>query len=269
MTEAVIEQPAAAPAAPAAAAAGAPAAPAAAPAAPSALAKPVPLHERIPEKFHVKRAGEKGEEFDAEASTAKVLEAYKALEQKLGSGDAPPKAPEEYTITPPEAMKDTWKEDGRTAAFRKDAHAAGLNQKQFDFVMGRYFNTMPELAKQIVQDRADVVVQNLEKAWGDKYDGEFNAAFKAFEQLAGPDLAGKFDDIMTNPAIAYQLLARVGKEMQEPGSIPRDTGGTGETDVQALLTDPVLQNPKHPEYAAKRAKLDAHYAKKYGTAPAN
>ena len=38
-------------------------------------------------------------------------------------------------------------------------------------------------------------------------------------------------------------------------------------DVQALLNHPAAGNPKHPEHKAVRAKLDAFYARKYGTDP--
>lgn len=260
MPDEVIEAPVVA-AAPAAATAAAPAA-APAPDA-SALAKPVPLHERIPEKFHVK----KGEEFDAEASMAKVLESYGQLEKRVGSGDAPPKAPEEYTITPPEALKDSWKEDEKTAAFRKDAHAAGLNQKQFDFVMGKYFATAGELAKGAVSNTVEAVSTALDKAWGADYEQHLTAAQKTFDAFATPEEKGKFDEIMTNPAIAYQMLARIAPELGEARGVPADAGGTGEDSIQQLLTSAALSDPKHPDHKATRAKVDGYYAKKYGTAP--
>ncbi len=235
--------------------------------APSALAAaPAPLHERIPEKFHVK----KGEEFDAEASTGKLLEGYKALEQRVGSGDLPPKSPDEYTITPPDGQKETFKEDERTAAFRKDAHAKGLSQGQFDFMMGKFFSLVPEIAAQTIKNTTEQTIGALVKAWGpadgEDYDKNFNSAFKAFQAYAAPEDKGKFDEIMTNPALAYRILAKIGPELGEAGGVPANTSGTGEDNVQSLLTDPVLQNPKHPEYAAKRAKVDAYYANKYGTA---
>lgn len=264
----VVDAPAPAPAAPdvtaAAPAAPAPApAPSAAPApAVSALDKPQPLHERIPEKFHVK----KGEEFDAEASMGKVLESYKALEQRMLDGGAPPKAPEEYKITPPDDLKDTWQEDERTASFRKDAHAKGLSQEQFDWVMGKYFELTPTIAGQVLQNTADQTRGALEEVWGDEYQANFDGAMKTFKAYA-PEGA-KFDDIMTKPALAYQMLAKISTELGEAGGVPRDTsGGSDATDVQTLLMHPAAGDPKHAEHKAVRQKLDAYYAKKYGTTP--
>lgn len=262
----VVDPAAAAAADPAAAAAAATEATAAASAsAATALAKPVPLHERIPEKFHVK----KGEEFDAEASMGKVLEGYKALEQRIGTGDAPPKGPEEYAINVPEELKESFKEDERTAAFRKDAHAAGLNQKQFDFVMDRFFKVAPELAGAAVQNSVEATIASLDKAWGAEYDKNLDAASKAFAAYADPADKARFDDIMRDPSLAYRILAKIGPELGEAGAPPRNTEGSSEESVQAMLTSEALSNPKHPEHKAARAKVDAYYAKKYGTAPVN
>lgn len=225
---------------------------------------PPPLHERIPEKFHVKRTGEKGEEFDADASWGKVLEGYQALEKRVGSGDLPPKAPEEYAITVPDALKETFKEDERTAALRKDAHEAGLNQKQFDFMMGKFFQIGPELAQAAVQNSVEQTRGALEKAWGDKYDEQFSGAFKAFQAYAPEGV--KFDDIMTNPAIAYQLLAKIAPELGEAGGVPGNTsGGQGES-VDDLMKSEAYWNSKHADHAKVSAKVRAHYERKHGTA---
>jgi hypothetical protein len=264
MTEAVIESPAGAPAAPAAPVAPAAAAPAA-PAEPSALAKPVPLHERIPEKFHVK----KGEELDAEASMAKVLEGYQALEKRVGSGDIPPKSAEEYTVTPPEELKEALKDFKLSPEFLKGAHDKGITQGQLDYMLTHYFKEAPALMQGGLNSSVEATISSLDKAWGAEYDKHLGAAAKAFEAYADPADKGRFDDIMKDPSLAYRILAKIGPELGEAGAPPRNAEGSSEESVQALLTDPVLQNPKHPEYSAKRAKVDAYYAKKYGTAPAN
>lgn len=233
----------------------------------SALVKPVPLHERIPEKFHVK----KGEEFDAEASMGKVLESYQALEKRFGSGDAPPKAAEEYTFTVPEAMKGTVElDDAKLGAFKQDALAAGMTQKQFEFAMNKFLEATPQLLQGAIQNTTESTISNLEKAWGAEYQKNIDAAMKVFNTFATPEEKGKFDEIMTNPAIAYQMLARIAPELGEAGGVPpnADAGGEGES-IQQLLVSEAAGNPKHPDHKATRAKIDAYYAKKYGTAPVN
>jgi hypothetical protein len=233
----------------------------------SALAKPAPLAERFPEKFRVTKA--EGGEFDAEASTAKVLEAYGALEKRMGSGDMPPKAPEEYTVKlpddTPEELKEALKDFNLSPEFRKQVHELGITQKQLDAMLGHYFKEAPALMKGSMQRAADEVGANLDKAWGEKYQENFEGAMKAFTAYAEPGM--KFDEIMMNPAIAYQILAKVSREMGEAPGVPTDAAGTSADDISALLTSPILQNEKHPEYKALRAKIDAHYAKKHGTQP--
>lgn len=232
----------------------------------STLAKPVPLAERFPEKFRVTKA--EGGEFDAEASTAKVLEAYGALEKRMGSGDMPPKAPDEYTVKlpddTPEELKEALKDFNLSPEFRKQVHELGITQKQLDAMLGHYFKEAPALMKGSMQRAADEVGANLDKAWGEKYQENFDGAMKAFTAYAEPGM--KFDDIMMNPAIAYQILAKVSREMGEAPGVPGDAAGTSADDINALLTHPAAGDPKHPEHKQVRQKLDAHYAKKYGTA---
>lgn len=262
----VLDAPAAAPAAPAAApaaAAPAPAAPAAAPAEPSALAKPVPLHERIPEKFHVK----KGEDFDAEASMTKVLEGYTALEKRLGTGDVPPKTPEEYAVTVPDDLKEAFKDFKLSPEFLKGAHEKGITQSQMDFMLQHYLKEAPELMKGGVQNSVEAVVGNLDKAWGKEYDANLAAAEKAFSAYADPEDKGKFDEIMRDPALAYRILAKIGPELNEAGGVPRDAGSAGTESVEDLLKSEAYHNPKHADHAKVSAKVRAHYEKKYGTAP--
>jgi hypothetical protein len=264
MTEAVIEQTAAAPAV------AAPAAPAvaAAPATPSALAAaPPPLHELIPEKFHVKRTGEKGEEFDVDASARKVMESYKALEQRIGSGDLPPKTPEEYAVTVPEELKDTLKDFKLSPEFLKGAHENGVTQKALDFMLANYFKEAPALLAGGVQNSVEATRGSLEKAWGDKYDENFNGAFKAFKAYAPEGV--NFDDMMTSPAIAYQVLAKIAPELGEGGGIPGDTAGGSGEDIAALMKSEPYWNTKHADHAKVSAKVRAHYERKHGTAAVN
>ena len=233
---------------------------------PSALAPPpAPPAEFIPEKFRVMN----GEALDVEASARKMAESYNQLQARMGTGDVPPKAAEEYTITVPEAFKEAFVEDDRTKAFRADALAAGLTQKQFDFVMGKYFAVAPELVTGAIDNTVETTRGALEKAWGAEYGKQLDAAALAFDKFADPADKGKFDSIMTDPALAYRILAKIGPELREAGGIPATatTGADGEASIKALLLTEANTNPRHPDHAATRQRIDAFYAKKYGTAP--
>lgn len=234
--------------------------------APSSLAPPpAPPAEFIPEKFRVMA----GEALDIEASARKMAESYGQLEARFGSGDTPPKDAGEYTITVPEALKEHWQEDDRVAAFRADALAAGLTQKQFDLVMGRYFAVAPELVGGAIANTVEATKGALTKAWGEgpEYEKNFTAAFQAFEQFADPADRGKFDSIMTDPALAYRILAKIGPELREGGGVPAAAEGVGQQDVTTMLLSEANTNPRHPDHAATRAKINAFYEKKYGTEP--
>jgi len=238
--------------------------PAADPAPVSALAPPpAPPAEFIPEKFRVMN----GEAMDVEASARKMAESYNQLQARMGTGDVPPKAAEEYTITVPDAFKESFVEDDRTKAFRSDALAAGLTQKQFDFVMGKYFAVAPELVTGAIDATVETTRGALEKAWGPEYGKQLDAAALAFDKFADPADRGKFDSLMTDPALAYRILARIGPELREAGGIPATATGGGQVDMTALLTSEAAGNPRHPDHKATRAKIDSYYNQKYGTAP--
>lgn len=232
----------------------------------SALAPQPSPAQFIPEKFHVKN----GEEFDVGASARKMAESYNQLQARMIAGDTPPKTAEEYTVTIPEEMKDKGIEmdDAQLGEFRKEAHALGMTQKQFDLVMGRYMKVAPELMAAALSNTTEQTLASLQKAWGQEYDQHFDSAFKAFQNFADESDRGRFDDIMRDPSLAYRVLAKVGGELREAGAPPRDTEGTGEGEsIQALLTSEAAANPKHPDHKATRAKIDGYYAKKYGTQP--
>lgn len=242
-------------------------APAPAPApGPSALTPTPPAPaEFIPEKFRV--LGADGKALDLEASSRKMAESYAHLEGRVGSGDLPPKAADDYTVTVPDQFKEHWKDDDRTKAFRADAHKAGLTQKQFDFVMERYFTVAPQLVQGAVDSSVETVRGALEKSWGAEYGKQLDAAMKAFEAYAAPEDKGKFDSLMTDPALAYRILAKIGPELGEAGGIPAAAVAAQADEIRTLLTSEAASNPRHPDHRATRAKIDAYYNAKHGTAP--
>lgn len=263
------EAPPAAPAAP-----EAPAAPAAQPsllatakadAPPAAPAAPAAGVDWIPEKFRVLN----GDALDVEASARKLAESYTGLEKRVGSGDVPPKSADDYTTTVPDAFKDVWQEDDRFKAFKADAIGAGLTQKQFDFVVGKYFGVVPELVQGAAQLDAAKATEELRQVW--TTDSEFKAnvgdALKAFEKYADPADMARIDEIGNNPVV-LRILAKVGKETQEAGGITQQGASTGADNVQDLLRSDAYLNAKHPDHKATSAKVQAFYAKKYGTAAA-
>jgi hypothetical protein len=224
----------------------------------------------IPEKFHVKK--EDGS-LDPEASARKVEEHRANLEQRLGSGDIRPKTADEYKINVPEQFKESLKpedlaKDEKLTAFLKDAHAAGLSQKQVDFALGEFFSRLPEIAGGIQRLDTDQCVAELRKGWktDEEYRANNAAAYRAAQAYGGSDFDAILKDYGNDPRIV-RMLANVGKEMGEAPHLPGGTGGTSEADVEALQKSPAYWNPSHPEHTKTKQKVDAFYAEKFGTAP--
>lgn len=219
----------------------------------------------MPEKFQVKK--EDGT-IDLEASSKKMGESLSHLEKRLGSGDAPPKTSDEYAVNVPDVWKEAFPDDSeRMAAFRKDAHAQGLTQKQFDFFLGKYMEVAPDLIKGGAEMTKEAAMADLRSVW--KSDAEYNTqsahAAKALDAFIDPADKEKADLVTANPTMV-RLLARIGKEMQEGGSIPAGAETVPVDEIKALLNSEANTNPRHADHKATRAKVDAYYNKKYGTA---
>ena len=119
-----------------------------------------------------------------------------------------------------------------------------------------------------IDSSVETVRANLTKAWGEgEYEKHFNLAYKAFEAYADPADRGKFDSMMTDPALAYRILAKIGPELREAGGVPATAETGGAENIQALMLSEANTNPKHPDFATTRAKINAFYEKKYGSDP--
>lgn len=220
----------------------------------------------MPEKFQVKK--EDGT-VDLEASAKKMGESLTHLEKRMGSGDVPPKAAEEYKVNIPDEWKEAFPESSETmAAFRKDALAQGLTQKQFDFFIGKYIEEAPKLITGAAQMNREEAMADLRAGWPTEaeYNTQSANAEKALTAFLDPKDKDKADLLIANPAMV-RILAKIGSEMKEGGGIPAAADGAGADEIQSLMMSEAATNPKHADYKATRAKIDSFYAKKYGTEP--
>jgi hypothetical protein len=228
----------------------------------------------LPEKYRV--AGADGA-IDVAASAQKLAGGYGELSKRFGDGGAAPKAPEEYAVAVPDTLKDAMGDlnnDDMFKQFRSDMHGLGLSQKQFDGVMSRYFELVPQLVAGGVAFNTEMATADLRKAWADDstYTKNVQLAYRAGDSIA--KAAGmSFDDLekagLANNPTFIKLMAAIGPEFGEdvPVSGGASTGFASEGDIQKLLISEANTNPKHPDHKATRAKVDAYYARKYGNAP--
>jgi hypothetical protein len=222
----------------------------------------------IPEKLRVVK--EDGT-LDLDASSRKLAEAYGSLEKRFGSGEAPPKDASEYKITVPDALKEAFDPatDEGMKGFLAGAHAAGLNQAQVDFVMGKYFEMAPQLAAGAAQYDATTATAELKKTWAT--DADFNRNVRnayvgtnAAAQKAGLDVAEIMNGPLGNNPQFLRLMAALGPEFQEdPGA-----GGASmitQDDINSMLSSEAYSNPRHPDHAKVSAKIRAYFERKHGT----
>ena len=213
----------------------------------------------IPEKYQVKK--EDGT-LDIEASSLKLAEAYGHLEKRMGSGDLPPKTADEYAIAVPDALKETWnpKEDPLLGDFLKDAHAAGLTQKQVDLVMGKYFEMAPALVDGSRQLSADDCVADLRSEWktDDQYKAEVGKAYKAAVAYGDKDAEAIIKDYGNDPRIV-RFMARVGNELGEDRSLNPGGSQQGGQSVESLMSSEAYNNPKHVDHARISAQVQRHF----------
>lgn len=225
-------------------------------------------NDYIPEKYRVNKGDGT---LDLEASSRKLAEAYGNAEKRIGGGDIPPKEASEYKVAVPDALKEAFdpaKDEGMQT-FLKGAHEAGLNQKQLDFVMGRYFEIAPQLAAGAKQYDANTATAELKKTWAT--DADFNrnvrnayAGANAIATKAGIDVKNIMDGPLGNDPTFLKLMAAIGPEFAEDAPPGGQQMGT-EEEVSKLMASEAYTNPKHADHAKVSEKVRKFYERKFGT----
>ncbi|UNM20901.1 hypothetical protein K0P33_05435 [Pseudomonas sp. ArH3a] len=246
--------------------------PAAAPTAGSVLDAGNTGNDYIPEKY---RTNKEDGTLDLEASSRKVAEAYKHLETRLGSGDAPPKTADEYTVKLEGVEGFDWEEfkaDEGTQSFLKGAHAKGLTNAQVEYVIGEYMKAAPGLVEGGVQLSQQDCAATLKAAWGDEQAMTQNvrASYRAAEAFASePGKPGNFAALQAkygNDPDFIAFTANIGKELKEDSAI---NGGAQASEADFAVKSAELRSqlqalPAHdPKRPGIQAQLDDMYNRKY------
>lgn len=242
------------------------------PAAGSVLANAAP-NDYIPEKYRVNK--DDGS-LDLEQSSRKLAESYKHLETRMGSGDAPPKSPDEYAVKLEGVEGFNWDEfkaDESTQSFLKGAHAKGLTNDQVQYVIGEYMKAAPELISGAAQLTQQDCTAALKAVWGDDAAIRTNvtASYRAAEAFASEaGKPGNFEALMSkygNDPDFIAFTANIGKELKEDRAI---NGGAQVSEADfpiktAELRQQLQDLPAHdPKRPGIQAQLDEMYNKRYG-----
>jgi hypothetical protein len=220
----------------------------------------------LPEKYKVSKADGS---LDFEASARKLGESYKHLEQRFGSGDAPPKTADEYApkVETEGFSFDEFKKSDEAQSFLKAAHAKGINNDQLSFVLGEYYKQAPQLVAGAKELDAQSAQAELRKEW--KTDAEYTAgiqqAIRTFNAYATEEEKSQIDLVGNNPLV-IRLLSRIGKELKE------DTPAQGQIAIQGDFNSQVAElrdqasklGEKDPRRKQIMDQINSLYQRKFG-----
>lgn len=237
----------------------APPTPAPTPAEPTVLdARPDADGFAIPAKYQVKN--EDGS-LNMDATSKKLAEGYAHLEKRVGSGDLPPKSADEYQIAVPEALKEFLDpaNDALMSEFKADALKHGMTQEQMDFVMGKYFDLVPQLITGNNELSAERCTADLRAEWktDEQFKAEVGKAYRAAMAYGGSDADSIIKDYGNDPRIV-RFMAKVGGELGEDaplGNYSAQSGGS----VESLMQSEAYRDAKHPEHKSVSLKVQQHF----------
>lgn len=229
----------------------------------------------IPEKY---RTNKEDGSLDLEASSRKVAEAYKHLETRMGSGDAPPKSADEYAVKLEGVEGFNWDEfkaDPDSQAFLKGAHANGMTNAQVEYVIGEYLKAAPALVQGGAQLSQEDCTAALKGVWADdqSYKSGVQASYRAAEAFASPEgQPGSFQNLMAkygNDPDFIAFTANIGKELSEDTLITQGVVNEGDFEVKTSELRKQLEElaPHDPKRAQVQQKLNDLYAAKYNKQP--
>lgn len=233
----------------------------------------------LPEQFRVKD----GEKIDLAASARKLAESYTQLQTVTRSAGLPPKEPTDYKVTVPEALAGKWdpSKDARLGEFQKKAHALGLSQKQFDLVLGEFFDRMQALPAAQAAASFDQAKAELQKVWATPEAMRMNlgAAYHATKLAANAAFDGdaealaRLTDKFGNDPDFLRFAAYWGHQAREDAS-PDAAGGiasqfAGQTLDQLVAQKVAMEREgktRTPEYEALARLVAAKYRQRFGEA---
>jgi uncharacterized protein with GYD domain len=209
----------------------------------------------VPAKFWNAEKGEVNFESWSKSTTE--------IETRMKDIGLPPKVADEYRVDAPAALKDLGVdlEPDRVKAFKDEAFSAGLTQKQFDFVMGKYFSNLEELVSHGERyDRAKTTRALMEHyKTQDVIQENVKAAYNVFSAYADEEEMKHIYRVANDP-ITIRVLAKINKELQEDPGVKPDQILTGESIDELMAKTSPYWDKGHPQHASIKAKVDRHFA---------
>lgn len=193
----------------------------------------------------------------------------KALESRMKDIGLPPKSADEYKFDPPAAFKDAGLDLDPAMAkqMRDDALAQGLTQKQYEWIMGKYYSELEGMVNMSAKVGGERLKADLMTHYKTPEAMQQNVSLalsvvKAFGDEA--ELAAAMGPQGNTPAWVYRVLAKVGKELKEDPGAQNDCI-LAQDDIGELMRgkpgdeDAPYWNPQHPQHKSVVAKVQRHH----------
>jgi hypothetical protein len=189
------------------------------------------------------------------------------LESRMRSVGLPPKSADEYKFEVPKELKAQGidLDPKQSKAFREKALAAGVTQKQFEVMMGSYFENIRQAADQASHFSKSAARTELLAHYKteDALKVAVRGAYQVFKAFASEEDMKHIDRVGNIPAVV-RVLANVAKEMgEDPGVLTESI-----LDKESLTTlmrggpgkeDSPYWNASDPRHSATVAKVTAHH----------
>jgi hypothetical protein len=183
-------------------------------------------------------------------NTADVVEET-VVEETVVEGPSVPETVDGYEYTP--SNPDAWNE-AEYNSFKEKALEMGLNTEQFNNALSAYEESMLSIVEQYTQtpEKAESVLQ---EKWGKNYDSNMRDAQKAFNQLVPKD----FDEKIGNNPDVIEILAHIGKQLQEDNGSSNLNTGTKSNGMSKLEIEEYMKAPDYWTNKEKQKIVQAWY----------
>lgn len=190
------------------------------------------------------------------------------LETRMRTVGLPPKEASEYKFEMPAPLKAAGVDldPDQSKAFREQAHGLGLTQKQYEGVMGLYFQHVQGLADQVSQFSATRCEKELLEHYKDPaaLKASVRRAYVAATAYLPDTEVDKFMATAGNIPAVIRILDAVGKEMGEDPGVQPDAI-LSEESLQELMRggpgkeDSPYWNASDPRHKTVVAKVARHH----------
>jgi len=165
-------------------------------------------------------------------------------------------------------------DDGVLDDYREFAHQTGLTQDQAENILNLYGDIQEQEHNQHVKDLEDLELDtkiNLQKEWGNKYEGKVDMATRAFAQFTSPELRTIINKTgLGNHPEMIRAFSKIGESLGEDSLVVGTGLGRSQlspqqarTEIQNLYSDKefseAYRDNRNPGHKSAMQKMDKYF----------